>query len=40
MKAFDFVKIQNIGVGKIENIWDNKDVEVIICDTKYYRDLT
>jgi len=40
MKKFDFVKIKNIGVGKIENIWDNKNVEVIICDTKYYRDLT
>jgi len=40
MKKYDFVKIQNIGVGKVENIWDNKNVEIIICDTKYYRDLT
>jgi len=40
MKKYDFVKIPNIGVGKIENIWDNKDVEVIICGAKYYRDLS
>jgi len=40
MKKYDFVKILNIGVGKIENIWDNKDVQINICDTMYYRDLT
>jgi len=40
LKKFDFVKIQNIGVGKVENIWDNKDVSINICDTMYYRDLT
>jgi len=40
MKMFDFVKIQNVGVGKIENIWDNKDVQINICDTMYYRGLS
>jgi len=40
MKAFDFVKIQNIGVGKIQSIYDGKDVSINICDTSYYRDLS
>jgi len=40
MKAFDFVKIQNIGVGKIESIYDGYGASINICATSYYRDLT
>lgn len=40
MKMFDFVKIQNIGVGKIESIYDGYGASINICDTSYYRDLT
>lgn len=39
MKLFDFVKIQNVGVGKIQSMYDNKDVSINICDKLYYRDL-
>ena len=40
MKMFDFVKIQNIGVGKIESIYDGYGASINICDTSYYRDLS
>jgi len=40
MKAFDFVKIQNVGVGKIQSIYDGKGASINICDTSYYRDLS
>ena len=40
MKLFDFVKIQNIGVGKIQSIYDGYGASINICDTSYYRDLT
>ena len=38
MKLFDFVKIQNIGVGKIQSIYDGYGASINICDTSYYRD--
>jgi len=40
MKAFDFVKIQNVGVGKIQSIYDGKGASIDICYTNYYRDLS
>jgi len=40
MKMFDFVKIQNIGVGKIQSIYDGYGASITICDTSYYRDLS
>jgi len=40
MKAFDFVKIQNIGVGKIQSIYDGYGATINICYTNYYRDLS
>jgi len=40
MRKFDIVKIQGVGVGKVESIWDNKDVQINICDKFYYRDLS
>ena len=39
MKKGDLVKIQNVGIGKIVSIFDDKDINVNICDTHYYRDL-
>lgn len=39
MDKGNYVKIQNIGVGIIENKWDD-EVQINICGTMYYRDLT
>jgi len=39
MKIGYYAKIQNIGAGKIQGKWDN-DVQINICDTLYYRDLS
>ena len=39
MKIDKFVKIQDVGVGKITGKWEN-DIEVTICDKKYYRNIS
>lgn len=39
MKKDDYVKIQNVGIGKIEYLYDDMDVTVNICETRYYRNL-
>jgi len=39
MKKGDLVKIQDVGIGKVESIFNN-DIAVNICGQNYYRDLS